>query len=145
MSAARWRRRNEGTTMGRVSAAVRWTLVLVALAGLAVDAYTHFDLAGPRFGNRTGTLSEGLLFRVEAVLAVLAAAALLLRRNRVTATIVLLVAGGGLVLLLLYRYVDIGPIGPIPGMYDPEWFDEKVVCALGEAAASVAALALLAL
>jgi hypothetical protein len=124
---------------------VRWVLAGLAVAGLAVDAYTHFDLAPTYRFNATSTLSESLLFRVEAVLAILVALAVVVRRNRLTALLVVLVAGGGLVLLLVYRYVDIGRIGPIPAMYDPEWFAEKVASALGEAVAALAGCLLLAL
>jgi hypothetical protein len=115
------------------------------VAGLAVDAYTHFDLASTYRFNRTSVLSEATLFRIEAVLAVLAALLLVLRRNRFTALITVLVAGGGLALLLVYRYVNIGRIGVLPAMYDPEWFPEKVASAVGEAVAFLAGLALLVL
>jgi hypothetical protein len=131
--------------MSATQHAVRWGLAALAVAGLAVDAYTHFDLASTYRFNATSTVSEASLFRVEAVLAVLAAVALLVRRNRLTALLVVLVAGGGLVLLLVYRYVDIGRIGPLPSMYDPEWFPEKVASAVGEVVALVAGLALLVL
>ena len=131
--------------MGTRSGAVRWTLALLAAAGLAVDAYTHFDLASTYRFNKTSVLGEDLLFRIEGVLAILAAVAVLIRRNRPTALFVVLVAGGGLFLLVLYRYADIGRIGPIPAMYDPEWFPEKVASAIGEAVALVAGLALLVL
>jgi hypothetical protein len=124
---------------------LRWALALLAAAGLAVDAYTHFDLASTYGFNKTSVLSEALLFRLEAVLAILAAIAAIVRRNRLTALVVVLVAGGGLALLLVYRYVDIGRLGPIPSMYDPEWFPEKVASAAGEAVALLAGLALLAL
>jgi hypothetical protein len=122
--------------------AVRAALTLIAVAGLAVDAYTHFDLASTYRFNRTSVLSEALLFRIEAALAIAAALAVLLRRNRLTAALVVLVAGGGLVLLVVYRYVDIGRIGIVPAMYDPEWFPEKVASAAGEAAAVLAGLGL---
>ncbi len=125
--------------------AARWALAGLAVAGLAVDAYTHLDLAPTYRFNATSALSESLLFRIEAVLAILVAVAVIARRNRLTALLVVLVAGGGLVLLLVYRYVDIGKIGPIPAMYDPEWFPEKVASALGEAVAILAGLVLLVL
>jgi hypothetical protein len=41
--------------------------------------------------------------------------------------------------------VDIGRIGVLPAMYDPEWFPEKVASAVGEAVAFLAGLALLVL
>lgn len=35
------------------------------------------------------------------------------------------VAAGGLAALLLYRYVDIGELGPLPSMDEPAWFTDK--------------------
>jgi hypothetical protein len=123
---------------------VRWGLVLLVVAGLVVDAWTHFDLAHLYVFNRTNTLNEGVLFRVEAVIALVAAVLVLVRPNVLTALFSAAVAGGGAVLLVLYRYVDVGKIGPIPNMHEPIWFDEKVVSLVGELVAFVAAAGLLA-
>lgn len=122
---------------------VRWTLTVLIVAGLAVDAYTHLDLANLYRFNKTDTVSEETLFRIEAVLAILVAIAVLVRRNVWTALAAVLVAGGGLALLIVYRYVDVGTIGPLPNMYEPLWFAEKNWAAVGEAVATVAGLALL--
>jgi hypothetical protein len=122
------------------------TLTVLVVAGLAVDAYVHFDLASAFAHNRTSTLSEADLFRAEAIAAVVAAVALLLRPRRYTAAFAFLVAAAGLVAVLVTRYVDIGAIGPIPNLYDPYWEPTgKWLSALAEAVASVAALALAAL
>ncbi len=121
---------------------IRWLLILVIVVGLGIDAYTHFDLAKEYQFNKTSTISEATLFRAEAVVAILAGLAVLIRPNRLTAAIAFLVAGGGLALLVLYRYVDVGKIGPLPDMYDPLWFFKKTLSALGELGAAVAALAL---
>ena len=122
---------------------VRTTLIAVVVAGLAIDAYVHFHLASAFKNNRTSTLSEADLFRVEAVVAVIAAVALLLRPRRFTAAFAFLVAAGGFAAVLIYRYVDIGAFGPIPGMYDPYWVPaEKLLSVVGEGVAAVAALAL---
>lgn len=127
------------------SALTRWSLILVTLAGLVVDAYVHFDLASTYDNNATSTLSQGDLFRVEAVLAIVAAAALLVRPRRYTAALAALVAGGGAILLLVYRYADIGAFGPIPSMYEPIWFHEKTFTFVAQAVAGLTALALVAL
>jgi hypothetical protein len=42
--------------------------------------------------------------------------------------------------MLVSRYVDLGALGPLPDLYDPVWFPEKLLAAFGEGAASVAAL-----
>lgn len=129
--------------MGRARRAVWGALILVTIAGLATDAYVHLHLARPYDGIRTSSLSQGDLFRVEAVLAVLAALALLVRPRRYTALLAFLISAGGLVAVLLYAWVDVGRIGPLPDMYDPYWSTEKALSVVGEAAAAAASLALL--
>jgi hypothetical protein len=44
---------------------------------------------------------------------------------------------------VFYAVIDVGAIGPVPDMYDPTWSAEKTLSAVAEAAAAVAALALL--
>jgi hypothetical protein len=53
----------------------------------------------------------------------------------------LVVAASALAVMLVSRYVDIGPIGPFPSLYDPVWFPEKMLAAYAEGAATVTALA----
>jgi hypothetical protein len=43
--------------------------------------------------------------------------------------------------MLVSRYVDLGQIGPLPDLYDPVWFPEKLLAAFAEGAAFVTALA----
>ena len=90
-------------------------------AGLAIDAFVHLDLASTYEPVRTSVLSQADLFRAEAVVAVLAALLLLVRLRRYSAAIAAVVAGSALAVLLVYRYVDLGPLGPIPSMYEPVW------------------------
>jgi glycerol-3-phosphate acyltransferase PlsY len=122
--------------------AVREVLRLVVVVGLAVDVYVHFHLA-PNFDGLKGTgslaVSQGFLFRVEAVVAIVAALAVLLIRHRASAMFAFLVLAGGLAAVLLYRYVDVGAIGPLPAMYDPTWYAEKTNSAIAEGVAAVAA------
>jgi hypothetical protein len=118
-------------------------LILIVVAGLAIDAYVHFHLASAFKNNKTSTLSEADLFRAEATVAIIAAVALLIRPRRYTAAFAFLVAAAGFAAVLVYRYVDIGSFGPIPGMYDPYWVPtEKMVSVVGEGVAALAALAL---
>lgn len=121
---------------------LRVTLVAVVVAGLAVDAYVHLHLAST-FDPIRGTISQGQLFRVEGYAAILAAAFLLIRPGRLAAAVAALVAGGGLAAVLLYAVVDVGPIGPLPNMYDPSWSTLKIWSAVGQAAATLAAVILL--
>lgn len=121
-----------------------WLLRLLAAAGLGVDAYVHADLAA-RFDGNTASISQGTLFRVQAGAAALAALLLVAWGRRVAAGYGLLISASALGAVLLYRYVDVGKLGPLPDMYDPAWYTEKSVSAVAEAVAVVCCLALLAL
>ena len=124
---------------------VRLFLRLVVIAGLVVDVYVHWHLA-PNFdtlkGSGSPSISQGELFRVEAVLALVAMVLVGVVHRRWTVALAFLVAAGGAAAVLLYRYVDVGAIGPLPNMYDALWYTEKTVSVIAEAAAAVAALVL---
>lgn len=128
--------------------AARWTwpralLALLAAAGLGVDAYVHLDLAARYTPIATSTLSQADLFRAQAGLAIAAAVLLIVRPRRYTAGFAALVAASALAALLVYRYYDIGQLGPFPDMYEPVWFPEKTIAAVAEAAALAASLLLI--
>jgi hypothetical protein len=120
---------------------LRKSLVGVTVAGLAIDAYVHLHLAH-FYDPVKATFSQGQLFRLEAGLAIVAAVLLLVRPGRLTAAIAAVVAGGGVVALLLYYFVDVGKLGPLPNMYEPTMYTEKVVTLIAQAVATVTALAL---
>ncbi|HEX7536347.1 MAG TPA: hypothetical protein VF391_05015 [Dermatophilaceae bacterium] len=128
-----------------VPSAAHRLLTLITAAGLAVDAYVHWHLA-PSFDTLTGAasphISQGQLFRLEAVLALAAMVLVLVSRSRLAAGFALLVAAGGVGAVLLYGYVDVGGLGPLPDMYDPAWSTGKTVSAVAEAIAAVGALLL---
>lgn len=128
-----------------MKAVARWVLILVALVGLGIDAYTHLHLAHLYKGNTTGTVNEGVLFQVEAGLAIAAGLWLLVRPGVLSVIATLLITGGGAAALVVYRYYDIGKIGPIPNMHEPIWFTEKEWSLVGELIAFAAALVLLGL
>ncbi|NMM25243.1 MAG: hypothetical protein HHJ11_17510 [Phycicoccus sp.] len=119
---------------------------LVVAAGLGVDAYVHWHLA-PGFDGVTGTaspqISQGQLFRVETVLALIAMVLVVVTRRRLAAMVALLIAAGGLGAVLLFAYVDVGGWGPLPKMYDPFWYPEKIISAVAEAVAALGAFWLL--
>ena len=125
----------------------RLWLRLVASSGLAIDAYVHWNLA-PDFDSFIGAgphhVSQGQLFRVEAVLAVIALVLMLFVDHLLTAVLALVTAAGGLAAVLLYRYVDVGAFGPLPDMYDPTWYPEKTISVIAEGVVVLAALALIA-
>jgi hypothetical protein len=124
---------------------VAWCWVLratriAAAVGLAIDAYVHLDLAHV-YAEGGGAINEGVLFRAEAAAALLAAAAVIITGRRVCYLAGLAVAASALAVMLVSRYVDLGPIGPFPGLYDPAWYPEKLLAAFAEGAATAAALA----
>ena len=126
--------------------AIRWVLTAIVVVGLAIDAYVHFHLASAFRNHKTSTLSQTDLFRVEASVAIVAAVALLLRPRRYTAAFAFLVAAAGFIAVVVYRYVDVGSFGPVPNMYDPFWLPaEKILSAVAEGVAAVAAVALVAM
>lgn len=122
---------------------IRGVLIVITVAGLAIDAFVHFDLASAFASRKTSVLSQADLFRAEASVAILAALALLVRPRRYTAAFAFLVAAAGTAAVLVYRYVNVGKIGPIPNMYDPFWAPAgKTASVIGEAVATVTAFAL---
>jgi len=130
----------------RASSTTRIVLIAVVVVGLAIDAFVHLHLAGSSSfrANKTSTVSEAELFRLEAIAAILAAVAVVVRLNRFTAGFAFLVGLAGTVAVVLYRYVNVGKIGPIPNMYDPYWLPtEKWLSAIAEVAVTLAAGALL--
>jgi hypothetical protein len=115
------------------------TVQLITAAGLAVDAYTHADLAST-YDAVQGSISQGALFRIEAGAASAAALIVLVVGGRVGFALAAVVAASALGAILLYRYVDVGSLGPLPNMYEPVWFPEKTTAAIAEAVATVAAV-----
>lgn len=128
---------------GRRAAARRTPLSIslraLTVAGLAVDAWVHADLASS-YDPVRATVSQGELFRVEAGASALAALLLVVTANRLTWGWALLVAAAGVAAVLLYGYVDVGQMGPLPDMYEPLWFTEKTVSAVAEGVAAAAAV-----
>ncbi|MFJ7281020.1 hypothetical protein [Kitasatospora sp. NPDC098663] len=117
-------------------------LRLVAAAGLVVDTVIHARLAG-HYDAVAKTVSEGDLFRAEAGAAALAALLVLLWRRRAGDIFALAVAAAGLAAILLYRYADIGALGPLPDMYEPVWSTDKATAAWAQGIALLALAVLL--
>ncbi len=128
------------TTGTRTTAATDLGLRAVAAAGLLVSAYIHLRLA-PGYSLIGEQITEGTLFRAQAVAAVLAAVVLLIRRGRLPWVPGALVAAGSLVALVGSVYVQVPAIGPFPLIYEPVWYPEKVVAVLAAAIALLAGVA----
>ena len=78
-------------------------------------------------------ISQGTLFRIEAAVAALAALLVLVWHRVPSDAFAWLVAAGGLALLLIYRYIDVGKLGPVPNMYEPVWFTDKKITVVAQA------------
>jgi hypothetical protein len=111
-------------------------LAVLAAAGLAYDAYVHLHLAHG-YDRNGHTITQGQLFRVEAVIALLTALAVLVSDHRLAWLAAGLTGLGGVGLVVLYRYVDVGAIGPVPNMYEPVWYPLKSRSAVAEAGVAV--------
>lgn len=108
--------------------------------GLVVDAVVHVRLASQYQLAQPGGVGQGTLFRVEAVVALLAAVYVLVRGSRPAFAVAALVALSALAAVVLYRYVEVPALGPIPTMYEPVWFFEKTLSAVAQGVAGVLAL-----
>jgi hypothetical protein len=99
------------------STIISWTLRVGTAAALGIDATVHWQNASA-YDAVTATLSQGELFRAEAVLAVAVGLLVLLWPRRGSWVAALGVGASALAAVLLYRYVDLGPLGPLPDMYE---------------------------
>jgi hypothetical protein len=121
------------------SAIVSWTLRIATAAALGVDAALHWQNASA-YDAVNATVSQGELFRVEAGLAVAVGLLVLLWPRRASWVAALAVAASALAAVLLYRYVDLGVLGPLPDIYENTWqVPGKLLSAYAEGAAAVLA------
>lgn len=129
----------------RASARVVWiwrhrlrVLGLLAAVPFVIDAVVHGSSASAYDPAQGGLLTEGNLFRAEAGVAALVALLLVLRPRRAVWLAALATAVTALGAVLLYRYVNVGSIGPIPNLYEPTWqVPGKLLSAYAEAFAAL--------
>lgn len=122
-------------------APLRIGLYALAALALVVNAVIHLQLAGP-FDSVTGSLvSQGDLFRIQAGAGILVAVLLVAVRRAWVALAAAVVAAGGLGLLILSTVVllDLTALG-LPPLFEPVWYADKIIAALAQAVALVAAL-----
>jgi hypothetical protein len=116
-----------------------WVLRIATAAALGIDAVVHWQNA-PAYDAVGTIITQGTLFRAEAVAAVAAGLLVLLRPRASSWLAALMVAGSALGAVLLYRYVDVGSLGPLPDMYENTWqVPGKLLSAYAEGAAVVLA------
>ncbi|HEY8294387.1 MAG TPA: hypothetical protein VIG41_03540 [Micrococcaceae bacterium] len=115
-------------------------LRLLVAATLVTDAVVHIRQApGYQLANPEG-IGQGNLFYLESAAAILVAVYVLIRGSRPAYFAALLVTASALAAVLLSVYVDLPAIGPIPAMYEPVWFFEKVLSAVAEGIGAVLAI-----
>jgi len=115
-------------------------LRLLGAAALAISAYVHLHLAD-HYSSLGSSISQGDLFYAQGAIAALVALWVLLSGHRWAWLAVALVGAASFAAVMVYRYVDVGSIGPIPDMYEPSWqpSPDKLMSAYAEAAAVVIA------
>ena len=122
-------------------ATTRETLVLraVSFVALCVSAYVHVDLAAaPWFSDGAFTLAT--LFVADAAACFLVGMWMIVRGSLLSCLAAGAVAAGSLGALVLAVYVKVPAMGPMPSVYEPFWYTEKVVAAVAAGVAAAAAL-----
>ena len=122
--------------------AVAYLLAAATAAALVVDAIVHLKDAFFYDANTGALLSQGQLFRIQAVVAIVAALAVLaLPRKWPAWLFAALVAGSAAAAVVAYTYIDIGPIAGLPNMYEPSWGPPgKLLSAVAEGLGALLAL-----
>jgi hypothetical protein len=117
---------------------IQRVLGMAAAATLALDAYAHLHNAGIYDAVKTSVISQGTLFRIEAIVSIAVAVMLLVSPRRIWWAVSILVLATAFGAVMLYRYVDLGVLGPLPNMYEPTWvISWKLASAWAEAAGAV--------
>jgi hypothetical protein len=113
-----------------------------AAAALVIDAVVHLQDAYFYDPNAGPLLTQGQLFRVQSVVALVLAAAVLAWPRRLVWVVAFVVAASACGAVVLYTYVNVGPLAGLPNMYEPSWGPPgKLVSAVAEGAGALLALA----
>jgi NO-binding membrane sensor protein with MHYT domain len=132
------------TTSSRTDRSSLALRVVGALA-LGFSAYLHFKIASndrPLFEDGGVRLSG--LFVAQAIAATLVSLWVLAQGIRLAWLAFGAVAIASLVAVVMSTYVEIPAIGPLPKIYDPVWYDDKVLAAVSAGIASLVAVVALA-
>jgi hypothetical protein len=122
---------------------VAYLLAAATASALVIDAVVHFQDAYFYDANTGALLSQGQLFRIQAVVATVAALGVLAFPRRWPAWLfAALVTGSAAAAVIAYTYIDIGPLAGLPSMYEPSWGPPgKLGSAIAESAGALLALA----
>jgi len=132
----------DDTPSGNRLSPVAITLRVLAVAALGVSAYIHIDLAH-LYKTLGDDITQAQLFYAQGIVASVVGLWLLVTGHRVAWWAAALVGAASFAAVMLYRYVDVGAIGPIPNMHDASWLPspDKAISAVAEAAVVVLWLA----
>jgi hypothetical protein len=121
--------------------ALQRALAVATAVLLGIDAYVHLHDAHFYDSAASSNISEGNLFRAQAILAVVVAVALLVRPHPVVWAVAVLVTASAVGAVLLYTYVDVGALGPLPNLYEPTWaLPGKLASAVAEGLGTLLAI-----
>ena len=121
--------------------ALQRALAVATAVLLGIDAYVHLHDAHFYDSAASSNISEGNLFRAQAILAVVVAVALLVRPHPVVWGVAVLVTASAVGAVLLYTYVDVGALGPLPNLYEPTWaLPGKLASAVAEGLGTLLAI-----
>ena len=114
-------------------------LRVLAVAGLGVSAYVHLHLAHRYATVPHDTIGQDDLFYAQGVVAAVIGLWLLVTGHRFAWWAAALVGASSFGAVMLYRYVDVGALGPLPNMTDMSWqpSPDKALSAVAEAAVVV--------
>ena len=131
-----------GRTRPRRATITVFALRLATAAALVIDAIVHLQDAH-FYDVSTGSLvTQGQLFRIQAVVAIVAALAVLAWPRWPSWLFAALVSASAAAAVVTYTYVNVGPIaGLLPNMYEPSWGPPgKLFSAYAETAGALLAL-----
>jgi len=128
------------TLTGRLSVA-EVALRLLGAAALAISSYVHLHGAH-HYTSLGNTITQADLFYAQGAIAAAVALWVLVTGHRLAWVAVALVGAASFAAVMVYRYVNVGAIGPLPNMYSPSWepSPDKLMSAYAEAAALIVAV-----
>ncbi len=115
-----------------------WVLRAATAAALIVDAVVHLQDAHFYDVGNGALLSEGGLFRIQSVAAIVVALAVAVWPRWPVWVLSFLVTASAVAAVVAYTYVDIGAVAGLPNMYEPSWGPPgKLASAIAEGAGAV--------
>ena len=121
----------------------RLAAIVIAVA-LLLNAWIHLRLAGPFDANPGALLSQGALFRIQAVVDLVVAVLIVVRPRPWTGLLAFAVAAGGAAILTLTTLVPLdGSLIGLPYLFEPAWYPAKQTSLVLQLLAAALAVGLL--